>query len=181
VRIGATLSQARALLLEEGLNSFQLRNYTMPKIVDDTGNVLGNPRVKAAAPILRIVFITDRTDHVSSGQYGVEGAILRLLESVNNISGARIVNKNPNARGCDAAPGYFGIVAALVFPQGIEHFGWRVQLGGLIQPRQLPAPLLCLPAPVSHAPLAPSGFDAWIDDAKSETDMWSDITEAYRG
>jgi hypothetical protein len=170
VRIGATLSEARALLLEEGLFSFQARNYTLPKIVDGTCNPLGNARVKAADPTLRILFINDRTDHVSSGQYGVEGAILRLLASVNAIAGPRIVNENPNARGCDAAPGCFGIVAALVFTQGIEHLGWHVQLGGQVQPPLVPAPLLRLPAPVPHEPLAPSRFDAWVEDTKSEAE-----------
>jgi hypothetical protein len=181
VQVGATLSQARDLLLAEGLQSFQARNYTAPKTVDGTGNVIGNTRVMAAAPILRILYVGDRTDHVSSGQYGVEGAVLWLLASVNDIAGPRLINKNPNARGCSAAPGYFGIVAALVFPQGIEDYGWRVKLGGQIQPPLLPKPLLCLPAPAPHASLAPSRFDAWMEDAKSEAHMWSDITAAYQG
>jgi hypothetical protein len=169
------------MLLEEGLMSFTARNYTAPKVVDHTGNVIGNARVKAAAPVLRILYVGDRTDHVSSGKHGVEGAVLRLLASANEITGPRIINKNPDARGCSAAPGYFGIVAALVFPQGIERLGWHVQLGGVIQLPLLHKPLLRLPASDLNAPLAPSRFDAWIQDDKSEADMWSEITAAYMG
>ena len=113
------------------------------------GLALGNSLLKAAQPVLRILFATDRTDRVSSGKRGIEGAVLRLLAGTNDIAGPRVLNKNPNARGCSEAPGYYGTVAALVFPQGIEQLGGRVQLSGKIQTPSVPTPP---PAPSdSHA------------------------------
>lgn len=179
VAIGSAINDALKLILQEGLNSFGARNYYLPKVVTATCTPIGQSIVRAASPILRVLFISDRVDHVSSGKFGVEAAIMRQLFEVNDPYGGRLLNKNPDAKNCNARAGYFCIVAALVFPDGIEAFGWHVQRKNTVVPHVVPVPSLVLPElPPSHVVASP--LDFWLHgDGVSNEAMIRSANEAY--
>ena len=203
VRIGETSwATAEELLFREATSTWSRRGGgggAHPSLLHADGSVITGTELRRAGAVLELLYASDRvhdaTGNVESGKGAIEGRLIRAIEEAHGCtavvretrgyracveSHGALVNKSATARGCSPADGMWGLVCALILPQGWQSVSqWCLMDGATVHQTAVQGQaargsggsyLLPPLGPKPMPAVSPNG-DAWRQPGETSADM----------